>query len=541
MIEMRFEKHREAETWHALGLMGNTLSYTDEDIITSQALGYTKQTVGVSNPMDIAVLYSIVNEGEGVELTAKDMVNEYTRLAYLFEEGIIVDGYINVDNIIDCGGFKNKLRNIDYWSGGKYLSRASYIIRDLNKLQAYDLIEKYAQLLCGWDSNDEYHNTWERERDKLLADIVDYPCPKDYGMNSVDVNATKLKNNLKNNLTSYGVNSGAYGSEVRLDNGWVVKSYGICKDSTPDVPCKTHKVHDIRKDAWVHRKDYSVLKSSNRPTGKYGGFKKHLKMVVADTVEYDKEANRDYTKIVDEKVLLRTINKSLNRMMKRGVIVQTTYGRGRKFKWYDSVWQKVQAQRMKIMTSNSKKRKLGDVVNGWEYYKMKITESFGMEIVEYGWRPKEELNYYYIKMSNKKILSRTNWNKQGAPIDYYLGNGGNLSLHWIFYDSASAHTYKNTLQELMDNATVENGINKFNTIDENFDTNIISPQFSVMKVEGKYRLNADADVESLPTPFATMKKHHLVGHKFFDDKDYFAKQSTTITLTVKEEKKEASE
>ena len=528
MIEMRFEKHREADTWEALGLMGDTLSYTDEDIITSQALGYTKQTVGTSNPMDIAVLYSIVNEGEGVELTAKDMVNEYTRLAYLFEEGIIVDGYINVDESIDCGGFKNKLRNAEYWSGGKYISRSSYIIRDLGKLHAYDLIEKYAQLLCGWDSNASYHEIWETERDKLNADIIDYPCPKD-----IKLDATKLKHNLKNYLY-YGVNNGARESNTVLDNGWVVNSYGICKDSTPDLPCKVHKVHSSRKDAWVHKKDYSVLKSSNNPTSRYG-FRKHLKAVVADTVEYNKEANRDYTKIVDEKVLLRTINKSLNRMMKRGVIVQTTEGRGRKFKWYDSVWQKVQAQRMKIMTSNSKKRKLGDVVNGWEYYKMKITESFGMEIVEYGWRPKEELNYYYIKMSNKKICSHYYNN------NYYLGDGGGLSLHWIFYDSASAHVYKNTLQELMDSATVENGINKFNTIDENFDTKIISPQFSVMKVEGKYRLKADADVESLPTPLATMKKHHLVGHKFFDDKDYFAKKSTTITMTVKEEKKEASE
>ena len=534
MIEMRFEKHRKAETWQALGLMGNTLSYTDEDIITSQALGYTKQTVGTSNPMDIAVLYSIVNEGEGVELTAKDMVNEYTRLAYLFEEGIIVDGYINVDESIDCGGFKNKLRNEEYWSGGKYLARSSLIVKELGKLQAYDLIEKYAQLLCGWDSNDEYHNTWEKERDKLNADIVDYPCPKD-----VNIDATKVKNYLKSYLF-YGVNNGVSNAKTTLDNGWVVNSYGICKDSTPDLPCKVHKVHSSMKDAWVHRKDYSVLKSSNRPTSRHS-FDKHLKVVVADTVEYDKEANRDYTKIVDEKVLLRTINKSLNRMIKRGVIVQTTEGRGRKFKWYDSVWQKVQAQRMKIMTSNSKKRKLGDVVNGWEYYKMKITESFGMEIVEYGWRPKEELNYYYIKLSNKKILSKTNWYEKGTPTEYYLSDGGNLSLHWIFYDSASAHEYKNTLQELMDNATVENGINKFNTIDENFDTNIISPQFSVMKVEGKYRLNADADVESIPTPLATMKKHHLVGHKFFDDKDYFANKSTTITLTVKEEKKEISQ
>ena len=110
---MQYSKHREAKTWHELGLMGDTLSYTDEEILTSQALGYVKHTVGKANPMDIAVLYSIVDKGEGVEVTAKDLVNDYTRLASLFESGIIVRGRLNKKKV-ECDGTHIKRESNDY-------------------------------------------------------------------------------------------------------------------------------------------------------------------------------------------------------------------------------------------------------------------------------------------------------------------------------------------------------------------------------------------------------------------------------------------
>ena len=95
---MNYMKWRDAETWEQLGLMGDSLSFTDEEIITKQGLGYTKHLAGRCCPMDVAVIYSLLDAGEGVDITAKELLNPYTRLASFFEEGKIADGwYIEQD------------------------------------------------------------------------------------------------------------------------------------------------------------------------------------------------------------------------------------------------------------------------------------------------------------------------------------------------------------------------------------------------------------------------------------------------------------
>ena len=90
---MNYSKWRDAETWEQLGLMGDSLSFTDEEIITKQGLGYTKHLAGRCCPMDVAVIYSLLDAGEGVDITAKELLNPYTRLASFFEEGKIADGW----------------------------------------------------------------------------------------------------------------------------------------------------------------------------------------------------------------------------------------------------------------------------------------------------------------------------------------------------------------------------------------------------------------------------------------------------------------
>jgi len=90
---MNYSKWRDAETWEELGLMGDSLSFTDEEIITKQGLGYTKHLAGRCCPMDIAVIYSLLDAGEGMNITAKELLNPYTRLASFFEEGKIADGW----------------------------------------------------------------------------------------------------------------------------------------------------------------------------------------------------------------------------------------------------------------------------------------------------------------------------------------------------------------------------------------------------------------------------------------------------------------
>ena len=48
--------------------------------------------------------------------------------------------------------------------------------------------------------------------------------------------------------------------------------------------------------------------------------------------------------------------------------------------------------------SNSKARKLGDVVNGWEYVIKRTRNVYGVEIHTYEWLPvnRESLKYYGV-------------------------------------------------------------------------------------------------------------------------------------------------
>ena len=499
---MRFEKHRQAKTWHELGLMGDSLSYTDEEILTVQALGYTKYTAGTCNPMDVAVLYSIVNEGEGVELTAKDMLNDYTRLAYLFEEGRIIDGYLDVEGSVECDGFHNKHNLNHYWSSRK-LSYFSSIIKELVEKKRIDLIEKHAQVLCGWnrDKSGEAHAFNHYDAIKALAD-----------------DTTDLDLKYQTYISSSYTTNGTISNVSLGDGRWISKD-GICNDTSIDKPCTIHNIHGSTKRVWVHTENFKILHHGNSPTSQ-GSFQPHSSHVIDDTVEYIKDSNRAYTNIVEDKYILRSINKSLNRMLKRFVILQTTEGRGRKFKWYDGKWQMVQNQRMKIMASNSKKRKLGDVVNGWEYFKMNTVESFGMEIVTYGWKPKEELEFFTVRLAGKKLYANDITNEYSSC----MGK--------IFYDESNAQSFINSLSEML--SSLHGGINKFNTLDEDFNTHPILPSLNVSRKTPTYRLSAEADVESYSTPQQVMKQHHLLGSKWnYKNEEKFCSLPSAITLTKK--------
>ena len=60
-----YKKWRHVDTWEDLGLMGDSLSFTDEEIVNKQGLGYTKHLAGnrhggYCNPMDVAVIFSLL-------------------------------------------------------------------------------------------------------------------------------------------------------------------------------------------------------------------------------------------------------------------------------------------------------------------------------------------------------------------------------------------------------------------------------------------------------------------------------------------------
>ena len=459
---MQYSKHRTADTWHELGLMGDTLSYTDEEILTSQALGYVKHTVGKANPMDIAVLYSIVEKGEGVEVTAKDLVNDYTRLASLFESGRIVRGKLN-RNHVACSGVHFERQSNDYGNQ----RRLWYARNIIEKLDENEIdYRNYLDVLCGWEVDGYYTNSSEAQ----LLRVKEFKefCLKVDGVKEFWFDDDEIYKGTHEFTCRYG------------ELTW----YGLCEKDESHY-CPQHFLGQKHRRAWVMYPTLSVIDGTNIPIG-YTSDNLDLRHVEEGLIEYNSMLARTYIKHADDKTVLRQINKAVNRMKKRGVVRQTSAGRGRRFQWYDSVWRKVQEKRTRIMASNSKKRKLGDEVNGWVYSKGRVEISFGMEIVSYVWKPIEELHTYDIAGHEVRFL-----NEQDA----------------IDYCSAVNNAMRPNNPQACVRRTIKNG-------ELTFDTPTIS--YYNEDVTCEFTLKPEVEVESMLTPQQCLANIQTKGDKWIE-------------------------
>ena len=98
--------------------------------------------------------------------------------------------------------------------------------------------------------------------------------------------------------------------------------------------------------------------------------------------------------MLEDKEVLKCINQSLNRMVKSGKAIQVTAGRGRTFRW--NKWGWLDEYRQKHLVTMAKQRKLGDVVNGWEFTKGQVSNMFGVEICDHEWHPVSPVKYFSV-------------------------------------------------------------------------------------------------------------------------------------------------
>tara|TARA_R100000278_G_scaffold75353_1_gene58819 strand:+ start:1360 stop:2619 length:1260 start_codon:yes stop_codon:yes gene_type:complete len=98
--------------------------------------------------------------------------------------------------------------------------------------------------------------------------------------------------------------------------------------------------------------------------------------------------------MLEDKEVLKCINQSLNRMVKSGKAIQVTAGRGRTFRW--NKWGWLDEYRQKHLVTMAKQRKLGDVVNGWEFTKGHVTNKYGVEICDHEWHPVSPVKYFSV-------------------------------------------------------------------------------------------------------------------------------------------------
>ena len=390
---MYFTGYRDGQIWADLGLIGDRLSFTDDEVVTKLGLGYITHNK-VECAMDTAIRYELLNAGTDGEISAKQMLNPRTRLAALFEAGIVADGW-----------YKDDENNF----------QRAWVFQE----------DEYNQL-----HHNHVSSAWSHDNVQFNANLLDV--------------SDTIYLRPRQKLTNYNYSwRGGLISEIQ-------------------GPLKT------------------LPFSGNE---------------------------RLLTNLLEDKIVLRYINKALNRMTKSGKAVQVTAGRGRTFRW--DAWSWLDDIRNKHLVSESKKRKVGDTVNGWVYTQGDKQEYFGVPIYQHWWQPKEDLKVYKINLVCDSVNTSS-----------YHGNtiGTNSAkLPFFFMEKSGAQNVANTL-----NASLEHYTDPTNytikQIDEDF--NMIAPNihYGVYSSVQEFRIDANAEVEEYDEPAAAYLSLMTKGKEGYDAK-----------------------
>ena len=289
-----FTGYRSANTWYQLGLIGDTLQFTDDEVTTKVGIVYTRNQVNDRTAMEAALQFTLLSAGPTAELSREQMLNDHTRLAYYIEEGIVHDGWLT-----DSKGKKHR----------QWVYRSDMERRHNNRIAA------------GWDYD------------------------------SAQVSGT--------------------------GKWWA-------KNDDPTVK------------NWSERKYEYVMARYVWKSGAYDG---------AEVLPYNTN-RRELIRLAEDKQVLKCISRVLTRLIQGKRVIKIGEGRSRRFKWDN--WQWVDEIRQNKTVSNSKARKLGDVVNGWEYVIKGTRDVYGVKIHTYQWVPvnRKSLKYYGV---HKNMNNRYSW------------------------------------------------------------------------------------------------------------------------------------
>ena len=391
-----FTGYRDPKEWAEVGLIGDSLSFTTDETVAKLGIGFIKDQ-RAECAMDTAIRFTLLNAGENGEITAKQMLNHHTRLASLFEAGLVADGW--------------------------YLD-------DEGKRQR------------GW----VFHKDGVRLHWNRIASYYDYEhahFPASF------IGSKEL---------------------WRYDTGWSGRSFKLSNGG--------YSSSDYNK-LWEDEEGFQPV---------------HLK-----------GHERAMANSVDDKEVLKHINKSLNRMVKSGKAIQVTAGRGRTFRW--NRWGWLDKYRQKHLVSVAKQRKLGDVVNGWVYTKGQVTEKYGVEICDHEWEPAEPVFRYIVNHKSPYMSQDRVWNGMAYETREGVQWKG-VYLPYFFTDEAEA---LEVAEELNSSVFPRKGMGV------RVNGQIVAPKHVVTKHQVTMRVKGDADIEEYMEPLEMYKRIQLGNFQIADE------------------------
>jgi hypothetical protein len=373
------------QTWTRFqdaGIVGKHVNFTDNDVVTAHALGKTGQTIGKCWPMDAAVAYTLAAAGPNAQLTSKEMINEYTRMASVMMTQKVAYGTVPNPNAFTCGH--------DEING--------YII-NLNSTKLIDGAIVF--------TNDRGAKHTFRSPDEDLQYT-------NYSMNSI------FSDSMKEIREAIEAEHGC--TRWKLTTGsWFHATHTMGECTAEDGVCNHHNINRHDDDSvieeWVMIKNkngiYDTLWSREKGEAAVSngwnnnGVNRHSTTISPASVTLWKDVSRTLANTVDTKLVLKQINASLRRMTARNnnIVNKTGERNIATYCWKEWAWLAV--MQSEIANTSKKNRKAGDIVNGWKYTKYDIRKSFGHEIAKFKWIPAnvDDTKLYHVSVKGNSYYS----------------------------------------------------------------------------------------------------------------------------------------
>jgi hypothetical protein len=431
--------------WQDAGVVGDRLDFSDDPIMLKQVVGFTGDVIGKCRAMDAAVSFSLASAGPSGDLEPEDLLNDYTRGAYIIETRKVGYGVYRDPDAESCG--HDEVNNVRIYQLRSAM-RAS-IINDTIVVELYNsritnqniakileadpdafTEEEQTQLLAGADAYLEDEHTGETNKTRLSWRVDADMKPMELYMlylRGLFPEIGPLLDAPEPMEIVYRNNHPVYSSDV---------TNGVCAwaDTYDDVDgvqvkknCSHHDGAMITGWAMMTYESgngYRELYPSARVHGGWNrNMLKHRDANSPNWVHWT-TARRSLIQSVDDKKVLSLIKKALGRMAKRNdnVIskrykkICNTCGtehrsnvtecceafneegesighsfrrkeRGKNATWGWNSWAWLAEITEYIRVTRSRNRKAGEEANGWEYYATSTRKSYGMEISEFAWRP----------------------------------------------------------------------------------------------------------------------------------------------------------
>tara|TARA_R110000751_G_scaffold35335_2_gene86870 strand:+ start:603 stop:2234 length:1632 start_codon:yes stop_codon:yes gene_type:complete len=487
-------------TWNRYvegGIVGETIMFTDNNIIIDHAIGKTKDTIGKCYPIDAAVAYSLASAGPNADLSAKDLVNQYTRAATAMMSQTVAYGQVPNPDTKSCGedmitGMYCELRAPTCSNGIIYLNgntnmKEWLILNEITGLDSYVAFRI---------SKNELQNLSEGKIGLYLS--------KKY---------TPLRLAIEKALDSTKWFIDTETNHILYDTTF---TKGVCswKDD-PEQKCGHHDGSYITD--WVMIKTengegFEQLWSRERGTacvsdgwhhdqirGKFG-YNGYKNISPERVILWNKNA-RSLGNIMEEKRVVKQINGALRRMSARNFNVVRKEGLRNKARYTWKNWDWLFSLQNWIAQTSKKNRKEHDLVNGWKYTKYESRKSYGHEIASFKWIPGME-NTDYHKDSNNTVPKAVQDKKsvKSFHLRYQGDRWTTVTLPYRLKDFKTASNFKSMVSQLACKLGAVNRDGRTWDGASGAETILAPQKMTIGSTIHELEMDADNEPEVIPTP-----------------------------------------